>query len=166
MDIMASPTAPVAPTTATGVRHGFASVVSYFPGGRRLLAELDEAIVTRALGGWNPEKAEVYSDQYISSGGQLAELVLGRDRMVLDLRPLIHAHLGHPGTLCSKPYDLCTELIAREAGCVVCDPFGQALGAPLDTTTNVAFAGFANRSLAESTLQALRPILARHGIHQ
>ncbi|HEB53414.1 MAG TPA: inositol monophosphatase, partial [bacterium] len=100
----------IRPSTATGVKHGFASVANFFPGGKRLIAELDDAIATRALGAWNPAKAEVYSDQYICTGGQLAEIVLGRDRFVLDVRPLVYAKLGAASPLACRPYDLATWL--------------------------------------------------------
>lgn len=147
---------PIVPSQATTLRHGFATVANFFPGGKEITARLEDAILTRALGGWNPAKAEIYTDQYISSGGQLAEVALGRDRFVLDVRPLVHAKLGVTSTLACRPYDVVTWRIAAEAGCVVCDPFGAPLDAPLDTTTNVAFACYANARLAE----VLQPIVA------
>ena len=140
---------PLVPSPATTLRHGFATVNAYFPGGKQLLAAIDEAIAMRALGGWNPAKAEVYCDQYICSGGQLAEVALGRDRFVLDVRPLVHAKLGVASSLACRPYDVVTWPIAAAAGCVVCDPFGAPLDAPLDVTTNVSFACYANRALAD-----------------
>lgn len=152
---------PVVPSRHATLRHGFATVNSFFQGGKQLTAALDEAILLRALGPWNPEKAEVYCDQYISSGGQLAELALGRDRFVLDVRPLVNARLGVRSSLCSRPYDLCTLLVAQEAGCVVYDPFGAPLDAPLDTTTNVAFAGYANRALADAMIPIVRDEVRR-----
>ena len=136
------------PSRAQDLRHGFASVANYFPGGKELTARLDERLMTEALGGWNPDKCEVYTDQYVSSGGQLAELALGRDRFVLDVRPLVHRALGITSSLCARPYDLCTMLVAQEAGCVVTAPDGSRLDAPLDVTTSVAFVAFANQELA------------------
>jgi hypothetical protein len=56
-------------------------------------------------------------DQYLSSGGQLYELISGRDRFIADLRPLMEPLLNRRGLMlgiCAHPYDLCTELIARE----------------------------------------------------
>ena len=144
------------PSPASDLRHGFASVANYFPGGKELTARLDEALMAKALGPWHPDKCEVYTDQYISSGGQLAELVLGRDRFVLDVRPLVHAALGVASSLCSRPYDLCTALVAEESGCVVRDPRGGPLDVPLDVTTSVAFAGYANAELA----RRLAPLVA------
>ena len=38
-----------------------------------------------------PGKAQLFEDQYISSGGQLYELMSGHDRFVADLRPLVRA---------------------------------------------------------------------------
>ncbi len=152
----------VVPSSATDLRHGFGSVVNFFPGGKELTARLEEAILGRALGGWNPAKAEIYSDQYICSGGQFAEVALGRDRFVLDVRPLVHRRLGVRTSLASRPYDVVTFGIARAAGCVVCDPLGAALDAPLDTTTNVAFACYANAQLADRLIPIVREEVQRH----
>jgi hypothetical protein len=152
---------PVVPSGAATLRHGFATVCSFFPGGKELLARLDEAILARALGAWNPAKAEVYCDQYISSGGQLAEVALGRDRFVLDVRPLVHRRLGAASSLACRPYDVVTWRIAQEAGSVVCDPWGQPLDAPLDTTTSVAFACYANPGLAAALIPIVRDEVQR-----
>lgn len=153
---------PLVPSRATDLRHGFATVCNYFPGGKELISRLEEAILTRALGGWNPAKAEVYSDQYISSGGQLAEVALGRDRFVLDVRPLVHRKLGVPASLVCRPYDVVTMLVAREAGCVVVDPFGVAIDVPLDVTSDVAFACYANAQLAAHLMPIVREEVRHH----
>lgn len=150
------------PSQATTLRHGFATVCNYFQGGKELISRLEEAIFLRALGTWNPEKAEIYADQYISSGGQLAEVALGRDRFVLDVRPLVHKKLGVKSSLASRPYDIVTMRIAQEAGCVVCDPYGGPLDAPLDVTTNVAFACYANKQLAAQLIPIVREEVRRH----
>lgn len=152
---------PLHPSAATDLRHGFATVNNFFPGGKELLASLDEAIMVRALGRWDPAKAEVYADQYICTGGQLAELALGRDRFVLDVRPLAHQKLGVRSSLACRPYDLAASLIAQEAGCLVLDPWGAPLHAPLDTTTNVSFAAYANANLCH----VLSPIV-RDEVHR
>lgn len=162
-DVVRDTTSPlrILPSTATNVKHGFASVANFFPGGKTLIAELDEAIMTRAMGGWNPEKAEVYTDQYISTGGQLAEVMLGRDRFVLDLRPLVYKKLGIDSALACRPYDLSTWLVGQQAGCVVCDPFGEPFDAPLDITTNMSFAFYANRALADLLIPIVREEVTR-----
>lgn len=138
----------IAPSRQTTLRHGFGTVCDYFPGGKAVLARIAERILSEELGGWNPDKAEIFCDQYIASGGQLAELVLGRDRFVLDVRPLVYQSLGITSSLCARPYDLCTQLVASNAGVVVCDPFGNPLNCTLDVTSNIAYAAYANAELA------------------
>ena len=67
-------------------------------------------------------------------------------------------------TLCSRPYDLCTALIAEQAGCVVTAPDGSPLDAPLDTTTSVAFVGYANQALAERLQPLVERVLSEQGV--
>ncbi len=155
---------PVAPSQRTDFLHGFATVANYFQGGKELTSRIEEALFERERGGWNPDKAEIYTDQYISTGGALAELALGRDRFVLDIRPLVHCSLGITSSLCARPYDLCTALVAQEAGCIVTAPNGDPLDAPLDVTTNVAFAAYANAQLADRVQPMLRDVLTRFGL--
>lgn len=154
----------IAPSTRTDFLHGFATVVNFFQGGKELTSRIEEDLFRMERGGWNPEKAEIYTDQYISTGGVLAELMLGRDRFVMDIRPLVHRALGIESSLCCRPYDLCTALLAEEAGCVVCHPDGSPIDVPLDVTTNVAFVGYANRALADRLQPMVREVLARHGV--
>ena len=106
----------------------------FFPGVRDVLAEIDEEIVRGALGFPTLGKAQCFEDQYISTGGQLYELMAGHDRFVADLRPLMQKIMNERGldlSICCHPYDLCTELIARELGIVVTDGVGNAPNYPL-----------------------------------
>ena len=90
-------------------------------------------------------------------------MILGRDRFVCDVRELVHTALGYTTTLCSRPYDLCTALIAREAGVIVLDPRSdRAFDAPLDTTTNCNFAAYANETLAARLHPVLIDVLTHH----
>ncbi|HWP43399.1 MAG TPA: inositol monophosphatase, partial [Blastocatellia bacterium] len=77
------------PSRARSIRHGFSSVARFFPGAREELAAIDEEIVRGALGDVEPGKAHCFEDQYLSSGGQLYELMAGHDRFIADLRPLM-----------------------------------------------------------------------------
>src|SRR5258708_842574 len=107
------------PSTATALAHGFSSVTRFFSGGRDILAAIDDEIAFAALGAGREGKAYSFEDQYLSTGGQLYELMVGHDRFQADLRPLLRSILKARGLqigLCCHPYDLCTELIAREAG--------------------------------------------------
>jgi fructose-1,6-bisphosphatase/inositol monophosphatase family enzyme len=86
----------------------------------------------------------VYDDQYCSSAGQLVLLALGRYRMVIDPREWVHRRRGAPGVT-SKPYDLAGAVVcARAAGAVVTDVEGGPLDFPIDATTPVGYAGWAN----------------------
>src|SRR5262249_19369394 len=129
------------------IAHGFAMVSRFFPGAREELAAIDEEIVRGALGPVEPGKAHCFEDQYISTGGQLHELMSGHDRFVADLRPLMEKHLAERGLasgISAHPYDLCTELIARQLGVVVTKPGGGSLDAPLLLEAEVAWVGYAN----------------------
>jgi fructose-1,6-bisphosphatase/inositol monophosphatase family enzyme len=149
----------VRPSQAKDFKHGFASFARFFRAGRSLTAQIEEALWT-ALHGPEPERSPlVFDDQYISTGGQLAELIAGHDRMIGDLRPLVFAKLGLSTPLVCHPYDICTELILREAGGIVETPLGKPLAAPLDTTTAVAWIGFANAKLARLVRPILRQVL-------
>jgi fructose-1,6-bisphosphatase/inositol monophosphatase family enzyme len=140
---------------ATTLRYGFAASCNFFTGARERIARIEDAIFTAHLGVAEPWQAELYVDLYMSSGAQVAELALGRDRFVLDVRPFVHRLLGQTRTLCSHPYDLCTALIAQEAGAVVTGIDGGPLDAPMTTQGELGWIGYANPALAA----ALQPIV-------
>jgi hypothetical protein len=151
-------------STATTLAHGFATISRFFPGNRAELAAIDDEVVEAVLGPPQPGKAQAFEDQYISTGGQLYELMAGHDRFIADLRPLFER--GRPGgpALCCHPYDLCTELIARELGVPVTDERGGPLTAPLDVTSDVAWVGYANQALRAHLEPYLQRALARRGL--
>jgi hypothetical protein len=155
------------PSGAGTPAQGYGAISRFFPGARDLLAAADDQFIEQVLGVAPPGIAMSFEDQYISTGGQLYELIAGHDRWVADVRPLADAALrrrGRPLGLCCHPYDICTELIAREAGVVIEDPWGARLGAPLDVTSAVAWVGFANPVLARQLAPALRAALAGQGL--
>jgi hypothetical protein len=147
------------PSTAKDLTHGFGSVTRFFAGGRDVLAAIDDEIILGALGPAREGKALSFEDQYLSTGGQLYELMMGHDRFQADLRPLLRSLLkdrGLQNSLCCHPYDLCTELIAREAGVLIADVIGSPLEAPLNLEAEVSWVGYANgyiRSCVEPLLQ-------------
>lgn len=147
------------PSRATTLLGGFSAISKFFPGTKAAAAQLEEKLFLELLGP-STELAQVFDDEYICSGGQLYELMAGHDRFLADLRPLLHAwnHDTHSATqLSCHAYDLCTELIAREAGVIVTDPWGRPLAAPLDTHSPVSWVGYANETLR---LQ-IEPVLQR-----
>jgi hypothetical protein len=151
---------PLRPSQAETIAHGFAMISRFFPGTRETLAAIDEEIVYGALGPVQPGKAHCFEDQYICSGGQLYELMAGRDRFSADIRPLLEPVLSAKGLklgIFCHPYDICTELIPRELGVIVTDAAGRPLNSSLDIESDVAWVGYANaaiRAQIEPHLQA------------
>ncbi|MEM0966452.1 MAG: inositol monophosphatase [Verrucomicrobiota bacterium] len=143
------------PSRATDLSHGFATFASYFPEGRKQIQAIEEAFLRRHLPEYPSATPLVFSDQYISSGGQIFELLAGRDRFVADLRPLVFEKHGPVNGLTCHPYDLACLPVATASDCVIEDPWGNPIEAPLDTTSQVAWVGYANKALAEE----LRPAL-------
>jgi fructose-1,6-bisphosphatase/inositol monophosphatase family enzyme len=152
------------PSTATTIAHGFAMISRFFPGHRAELAAIDDEVVEAVVGPPQPGKALLFEDQYISSGGQLYELMAGHDRFVADLRPLFERRRPGGAALCCHPYDLCTELIARELGVVVTDERGESLAAPLDVSTDIGWIGYANPKLRARIEPHLRRALTSRGL--
>jgi hypothetical protein len=152
------------PSTATTLAHGFAMISRFFPGSRAELAAIDDEVMAAVSGPPKPGKAQSFEDQYISSGGQLYELMAGHDRFVADLRPLFERRRPGGAALCCHPYDLCTELIARELGVLVTDEHGATLDAPLDVTSDVGWIGYANAALKALVEPHLRHALTRRGL--
>ena len=148
---------PIAPSTARDCRGGFAAISRFFPEGKTLLASIEEQLWDELYGLGKQASPLVFDDQYICTGGQLYELIIGHDRFLADLRPLVFRKLKLDSALVCHPYDICTALIAREAGCIIEAPLGGKLDQPLDTTAAVAWAGYANAALARH----IRPVLHR-----
>lgn len=162
---------PMRTSAATTLRHGFAHVVSFFPGTKVFAGGLMERIASSALGPLRPGAAEVFDDQYISTGGQLVELMLGRDRFCVDLRPLFLDILERrSGTvqrgLDCHPYDMAGLLVASQAGVIVTDGFGRPLDAPLDVSTGVHWCGYANEAIRRQVEPVIQHWLAENGVYR
>ena len=113
----------------------------------------------------------------------LGALITGQRTIVGDAAHLHKSMLGLEGT---KPYNSAINTkgawtvfhtkdyatashrrqnggtMGRSNGCIVLDPYGEPLDAPLDTTTNVAFACYANRNLAAQMIPIVREEVRRH----
>lgn len=169
VDVLRDESAPLTlrPSRARGIEHGFFMLSRFFPGARDELAAIDEELVRAILGPPPPGRAVCFEDQYLSTGGQLYELLAGHDRFNADLRPLLDGVLrarGEASGLHCHPYDVSALLVATEAGVIVTAPDGGPLDAPLDVETPVAWVGYANadlRALIEPKFQA---VLRRRGL--
>ena len=148
---------PLRPSQATDFKHGFASIARFFPEGKSLLAKIEEELWDELYGLGSTSSPLVFDDQYIATGGQIYELLIGHDRMLGDLRPPALKKLGFESSLVCHPYDICTAMLLQEAGGIVEALDGSPLDCPLDTITPVAWMGYANPTLADQ----VRPILGR-----
>jgi fructose-1,6-bisphosphatase/inositol monophosphatase family enzyme len=148
----------LAPSGAQTINHGFATITNFFPGTKVLAGELMEHLVKNLIGPEDVTRATVFEDQYISTGGQFYEMIVGHDRFNADLRPLFYKIQNQPEGLSCHPYDCATALIAEEAGVILTDGLGNPLDGPLDVTTGISWAAFANEALRKS----IEPILTRY----
>ena len=154
------------PYGGSSIRGGFAQVARFFPPGRDHLAALEEELWRGLFPDAGPGEILGFEDQYISTGGQLAELALGRDRFTADLRGSLYGsdlfaerRIGH---VC-HPYDLAAVLVAEEAGVVVTCVDGSPIDAPFDTRVAADWIGYANADIRAEVEPALREALARRG---
>jgi fructose-1,6-bisphosphatase/inositol monophosphatase family enzyme len=148
------------PSRAAGVEHGFASITKFFPGCKTQAAQLEEALFEAVLGCGDGGNPLAFDDQYVSTGGQLYELIVGHDRFNADFRPIFLGPI--PSGLCCHPYDICTELIAREAGVIVTDERGGLLASPLDIREPVSWIGYANQQIQAQLAPTLLRLLHEH----
>ncbi len=155
---------PLHPSSAVTIHHGFAMITNFFPGTKVLAGELMEQLVQELIGPLDVSKATVFEDQYISTGGQFYELIVGHDRFNADLRPLFYRLQKQPQGLCCHPYDCAALLIAEESGVIITDGLGGRLDAPLDVITGISWAGYANATLQKSIEPLLTAFLRERGI--
>jgi len=135
------------PSNAPAIDHGFAMISNFFPGTKVLSSELMEHLVRNLIGPADVTRATVFEDQYISTGGQFYELIVGHDRFNADLRPTFYRLQNQPQGMCCHPYDCAALLIAEQAGVIITDETGAPLDGPLDTTTGLSWVGYANAEL-------------------
>ncbi|MFT5196581.1 MAG: fructose-1,6-bisphosphatase/inositol monophosphatase family enzyme [Cellvibrionaceae bacterium] len=155
------------PSRSDTIAHGFASISRFFPGVREALSAIDEEVVFGALGPVQPNKTHCFEDQYICTGGQLYELMAGHDRFIADIRPVMEQILAKRGLalgICCHPYDICTELIARELGVIVTDEHGRPISAPLNLDADVSWVGYANVGIEKQIRPLLEAAMKKRGL--
>lgn len=112
----------------------FVTVVRLLPGGHAPIGRWADELLSGL---------EVYDNLYPCTGGQLMELADGGAAAVLDPRPLLHPEGFH-----THPYDLAALVVARAAGVIVEALPPGPLDVPIDTSTPVAWAAYANEEVA------------------
>ena len=150
---------PMRPSQSPTLAHGFSSIAKFFPPAKAEIAAFETKLFDAVLDS-EGENPLIFDDEYICSGGQLYEILVGHDRFIADLRPVFFGAYGLPKKLVCHPYDICTELIAREAGVLVTDENGEPLSALLDIRADVNWVGYANTALRDSIAPHLSRLLA------
>ena len=153
------------PSQSRTIKGRFAQLSRFFPPGREILAKIeDELIMTLFPNEWQG-KTIIFEDQYISSGGQLYEMLCGHDRFIGEIRTALYTMLAAKGIAAGHachPYDVCCHLIGTEAGMIITDIDGEPLNYPLDTTTSVDWLGFANQAIYDEVYPLLQSLLVKY----
>jgi hypothetical protein len=134
-DLAGGPSRPASlvPLRGADLHRAFVTVARFSPGTKEAIGRWEDQLLAGL---------EVYEDPWLCSGGQLMNVASGNEAAVLDPRPLFGA------ALCAHPYDLAALVVARAAGVIVEALPPGPLDVPLDPTADVAWAAYANPSVA------------------
>jgi hypothetical protein len=151
------------PSAAASVRGGYAVFTDYFAGSHAITAQIADLVFDRALGPVKSGEALAFNDQYLSTAGCMYLMASGTYRFYADLRPVVGqlaARSGRNVGLCAHPYDLCTYLIAQQAGVLLTDPAGAPLSYPLATDVDCGWVGYASQHIRNEMEAPLRRAIA------
>jgi hypothetical protein len=135
-----------------------------------LAAELMERIATGVSTQPVAGHALIFEDQYISTGGQMIELIRGHDRFCCDLRPLFYDILERRGGVAvtrgleCHPYDIAGLLVAQQAGVIITNGFGQPLDAKFGVDEGIHWCGYANANLQREIQPIIQSWLGEQGL--
>jgi hypothetical protein len=148
------------PYTGDQLEHAFSGFVQILPEGKAVLAETEERL-WKEMGLWNAERPVIFSDQYLATGGQLYELLCGKERFLADLRDSVLKAMGISNGLSCHPYDICTALILTESGIQITSPEGNPLNTPLNTTSHLSWIAYTSEALRKRIEPTLRPLIQK-----
>ncbi|MCH2207006.1 MAG: hypothetical protein MK132_14210 [Lentisphaerales bacterium] len=150
----------LSPSENVSIEGGFFSMAKFCYPGKGFISEIEEELLDSVFEARDKEYLPVFEDQYISSGGQLYELICGHDCFVGDFRASMYDLFKKQGLskgqIC-HPYDMAGLLVAKEVGVHVTDIQGNEFDALLNTTDEVDWFGYAN---AEIRQQIEKPLLS------
>ncbi len=155
------------PSAAASVRGGYAVFADYFAGSHAVTAQIADLVLDHALETVEtvePGEALAFNDQYLSTAGCMYLIANGTYRFFADLRPVagrIAARSGRNVGLCAHPYDLCTYLIAQQAGVLITDPAGAPLSYPLAVDVDCGWVGYANQCIRNEMEAPLLSAIAK-----
>jgi len=158
---------PFKPSQAKTLEGGFGQIARFFPPGRAVLAQIEDEMIEILYPDAAEGKTLVFEDQYISSGGQMYEILMGHDRYVADIRDVLFAKMAREGKkkghIC-HPYDICTFLIGKEAGVQFTDSIGKELDAPFNLLAEVGWIAYANADIRSLVEPVLMERMQHHGL--
>jgi len=155
------------PSKSKDLLGGFGQIARFFPPGRAVLAQIEDEMIEILYPDAAEGKTLVFEDQYISSGGQMYEILMGHDRYVADIRDVLFAKMAREGKkkghIC-HPYDICTFLIGKEAGVEFTDSVGNELDTPFNLLAEVGWIAYSNPSIRKLVEPVLLNRMKAHGL--
>ncbi|MCH2156663.1 MAG: inositol monophosphatase, partial [Opitutales bacterium] len=149
------------PYQGTDITHGFFSFAKFFPEGRLTLTRLEIELIDSIHGLTESGSPVIFDDQYMSTGGQFYEILMGHDRAIIDARREVYMAEGLDNILTCHPYDIGAWLILEESGCIIERPDGGPLDFRVNTTEAVSWAAYANPQLAFHIRPVLKQLLKK-----
>ena len=157
----------ISPSAANTLIGGFGQISRFFPPGRDVIAAVEEHMLQDIFPDVAEGKSILFEDQYISSGGQLYQMLVGHDRFVADIRAALFRKFRKEGKKTGHvchPYDVCATLIGEEAGLIITDLEGATLNPPLNTSQAVDWVAYANPQIKAEVQEAFMSSLVKFGI--
>lgn len=157
----------IQPSRAEGLKGGFGQLTRFAPPGRELPARMEDQLIEILYPDMPDGRSYVFEDQYISTGGQLYELLMGHDRYNADIRDVLYAKREAQGLKAGHvchPYDLCASLIGMEAGIELTDSRGECLNPPFSLQEPCGWIGYANRSIRRQVEPVLLHLMQQEGL--
>ena len=146
---------PIQTSSEKNLDHGFGIFVNFFPGVKEKIGQIADFVFQKVQKNKEKDYSVIFDDQYICNAGQIYLITTGKYRFVADIRPIF----GELSGLTAHPYDLCTILIATEAGAIFTNLNGKKIDYPFDTDTKCGFIAYANQDLQNLIEPILLPLL-------
>ncbi len=153
------------PTQEPTLRGGFGQIVRFVHPGKDILSAMEEEMVMELFPNLKNGEIATFDDQYLSTGGQLYELLTGKDRFTADLRQSLYSKFRREGKRIGHvchPYDLAATLVGLEAGILLTGAEGKPLDGPMDTLTGMDWVAYANTRIRDEVAPVLTRLVRKY----
>jgi fructose-1,6-bisphosphatase/inositol monophosphatase family enzyme len=157
----------ITPSKSKTIVGGFAQIARFFPPGRDILAKIEDELIDMIIPDYPEGKTVVFEDQYICSGGQMYEILMGHDRFIADVRGVLFQKFKREGKRVGHvchPYDVACILIGQEAGIIFTNAEGNILNPPLDLLSDVDWVGYANKHIQAEVQDKFMSLLKKYDL--